>query len=167
MSRAGEAAQKVQSLCDAILAEAAQLPAEILIWHPAAEVWSVMDVLCHIEEFVPYWTAQVLQVVHQPDRKWGRDHADAARRAAVENTAARKFFDVEEHIRGSAIESAASLRGLSDTDLDVEAPSNNPRWGNQPASFILEHLLVAHLEKHLGQIRRNVLQYPNSVTAQS
>jgi len=164
MSRAEQAAQKVQSLCDAVLAEAAQLPGEILIWQPAPEVWSVMDILCHIEEFVPYWTAQVFQIVHHSDRKWGRDHTDAARRAAVENTVARTLFDVEKHIRAAAVQSAASLRKLNDTDLDVEVPSCNARWGNKPASFIVEHLLVAHLEKHLGQIRRNVLQYPNVVT---
>jgi uncharacterized damage-inducible protein DinB len=159
MSRAAEAAQKIQSSCDAILAEASRLPAEILRWKPAPEVWSVMDILCHIEEFLPYWTAQSLSVVAHPDREWGRDHTDEARRAAVRNTEARTFAEVETNIRASANESASALAGLSDADLDVEAPSRNARWGMKPAGFIVEHLLVIHLEKHLGQIRRNEMQY--------
>ena len=159
MSRAAEAAQKIQSSCDAILAEADQLPAEILRWKPGPEVWSVMDILCHIEEFLPYWTAQSLSAAKHPDRVWGRDHTDEARRAAVRNTEARAFADVAKNIRAAASQSASAIAGLNDADLDVEAPSRNPRWGMKPASFIVEHLLVIHLEKHLGQIRRNEMQY--------
>ena len=159
MSRASEAAQKIQSSCDAILAEASGLPAEILRWKPAPDVWSVMDILCHIEEFLPYWTAQSLSAARHPDREWGRDHTDEARRAAVANTQARTFAEVEKNIRAAASQSAAAIAGLSDADLDVEAPSRNPRWGVKPAGFIVDHLLVIHLEKHLGQIRRNEMQY--------
>lgn len=166
MSRGVEAAQKIQSFCDAILAEASPLPGEILTWQPAPEVWSVMDILCHVEEFVPYWTSQALSVVKHPGREWGRDHTDAARRAAVENTAARSLAGVEQNIRTLALQSASAIGALSDVDLDVEAPSRNPRWGVKPAGFIIEHLVVMHLEKHLGQIRRNLLQYPNRSTTQ-
>jgi hypothetical protein len=166
MSRAAEAAQKIQLSCDAILAEASGLPAEILRWKPAPDVWSVMDILCHIEEFLPFWTAQSLSAVKHPEREWGRDHTDEARRAAVANTETRIFAEVEKNIRASANQSASLLRELSDADLDVEAPSRNPRWGVKPAGFIVEHLLVIHLEKHLGQIRRNEMQYAKvSVTA--
>ena len=41
----------------------------------------------------------------------------------------------------------------------VEATSKNPRWGLKPASFVVDHLLVQHVEKHLGQIRRNITQF--------
>jgi hypothetical protein len=77
----------------------------------------------------------------------------------VENTEARTFAEVEKNIRALASQSASALAGLSDADLDVAAPSRNPRWGIKPAGFIVEHLLVIHLEKHLGQIRRNEVQY--------
>jgi hypothetical protein len=29
----------------------------------------------------------------------------------------------------------------------------------KPASFVVDHLLIQHVEKHLGQIRRNVTQF--------
>jgi hypothetical protein len=67
--------------------------------------------------------------------------------------------DVEQAIRRAAAESAATLLRLSYADFDVEAASRNPRWGPKPADFIVDHLLIAHVEKHIGQIRRNVTEY--------
>jgi hypothetical protein len=66
---------------------------------------------------------------------------------------------VVDAIRAAVADSAATLWRLSDADLDVEAASRNPRWGVKPAHFIVDHLLVQHVEKHVGQIRRNVTQY--------
>ncbi len=73
---------------DEILAEVQQLPPELIHWVPAAGVWTVMDILCHIREFVPFWTGETLRIVQRPDEQWGRDHTDTARLAAVTNTAA-------------------------------------------------------------------------------
>jgi uncharacterized damage-inducible protein DinB len=159
LSRAHAAAARLESLVDQILSEAGQLPAELLTWQPAEGVWSVMDILCHVEEFVPYWTQQTAQIVRHPERPWGRDHTDTDRLAAVHNTAARSFSDVQGAIRKGARESADVLRRMSDAGLDIESASRNPRWGVKPAYFIVDHLLVQHLEKHLGQVRRNVSQY--------
>jgi fumarylpyruvate hydrolase len=144
---------------DELLAEVAALPANVITWQPAADVWSVMDILCHVQEFVPYWTAQTMQVVERPGEMWGRDHTDRDRLAAVTNTSVRRSSDVQQAIRQAAAASADTLARLSDADLDVEAPSRNPRWGVKPAHFIIDHLLVGHVEKHLGQIRRNVTQF--------
>jgi hypothetical protein len=58
--------------------------------------------------------------------------------------------------------SAATLRSLSDEDLAVQATSKNPRWGLKPASFVVDELLVHHVAKHRGQIRRNVAQFSES-----
>lgn len=161
MSQGSEGAGKILAFCDAIVAEVGGLPGELITWRPAPEVWSVMDILCHIEEFIPYWTRQTVGVVEHPERAWGRDHSDTARRAAVENTAARDLAEVEKNILDSARQAAATLGAMSDADFQVEAVSRNPRWGLKPAGFIVEHLLVIHLETHLGQIRRNAAHYPN------
>ena len=55
--------------------------------------------------------------------------------------------------------SADALTSLSDEDLAVEATSKNPRWGVKPASFVIDDLLVHHVAKHQGQIRRNISQF--------
>ena len=159
MSRTKEAAAKLQSISDEILSESRQLPEELIHWRPNKDVWSVMDVLCHIEEFVPYWTAQILAIANRAPGEWGRTHVDPDRLAAVENTAARDREDVERRIRLSVQHSAGAIANLNDADLDIEAPSRNPRWGSKPASFIVDHLLLAHLTNHVGQIRRNAAQF--------
>src|SRR5262249_17800204 len=142
--------------------EVGRLPPELITWVPAEGVWSVMDNLCHIREFVPFWTNETLRVVRRPHEPWGRDLTDPARLAAVTNTASQKLENVVADIRRVVRQSAETLTTLSDTELSVEAVSRNPRWGRKPASFVVDDLLVQHLEKHLGQIRRNVAKFTDA-----
>jgi fumarylpyruvate hydrolase len=158
-SRGERAGTRLQAAAEELLGEVARLPPDLITWQPAADVWSVMDILCHVQEFVPYWTAQTMRVVEHPEELWGRDHTDRDRLAAVTNTSVRRLSDVQQAIRQAAAESAATLSRLSDSDLDIETTSRNPRWGRKPAHFIIDHLLIEHVEKHIGQIRRNVGQY--------
>ena len=159
MNRPQEAARKLESLTDEIIAESIALPAALVRWRSKPEVWSIMDILCHIEEFIPYWTAQLLNVVHRSEEPWGRDHTHPDRLAAVQDTASKDIDTVGNAIRSSARECALTIGRLKETDLDAEAPSKNPRWGTKPAGFILDHLLLVHLANHLGQIRRNIDEF--------
>ena len=158
-TRAAAAAARLQATADDIATEVQRMPPELVTWVPAKDVWSVMDNLCHIREFVPFWTNEALRIARHPQEPWGRDHTDTARLAAVTDTASYKLDDVLAGIGAAVRQSADTLRGLSDADLLVEATSRNPRWGSKPASFVIDQLLVHHLEKHLGQIRRNVAQF--------
>jgi uncharacterized damage-inducible protein DinB len=163
-SRPAAAAIRLQATTDEIIAEVRRMPAELINWIPAEGVWSVLDILCHIREFVPFWTGETLRIVRRPNETWGRDHTDTARIAAVTNTAAYKLEDVLSDIRQAAQRSTDALRALSDADLDIQATSKNPRWGVKPGSFVVDHLLVEHVEKHLGQIRRNIRQFDEAHT---
>ena len=163
--RGQAAAARLQSAAAEMLGEAERLPDELIHWKPAPDVWSVLEILCHVEEFIPFWTSQTLQVVGHPDQLWGRDHTDTARLAAVQRAPARRPADVTGGIRDGASRAAEAIQHLSDADLAVEATSKNPRWGLKPASFILDHLVVEHVEKHIGQIRRNVTQFQEQGSA--
>ena len=158
-TRAMAAAERLTSTTEEILAEVQQQPAELIHWIPAEGVWTVMDNLCHIREFVPFWTGEALRIAQRQGERWGRDHTDTARHAAVTNTTAHRLADVVADIREAVRHSTATLRTLSDEQLAAEAASRNPRWGVKPASFVVEDLLVQHVAKHLGQIRRNVAQF--------
>ena len=158
-TRASVAADRLTKTSDEILAEVERLPAELIRWVPGEGVWTVMDNLCHVREFVTFWTGQALQIIRRPDELWGRDHTDTGRLAAVTNTAANQLDAVVADIREAVRRSAATLRTLSDEDLAAEATSKNPKWGRKPASFVIEELIVHHVEKHKGQIRRNVAQF--------
>jgi len=153
------AARQLTKTIDEILTEVERLPAELIHWIPSAGVWTVMDNLCHIREFVPFWTAEALRIVHRPAELWGRDHTDTGRLAAVTNTASYTLADVVAGIRDAVRRSAETLTSLSDENLAVEATSKNPRFGTKPAAFVVDELLVHHAEKHQGQIRRNISQF--------
>jgi len=158
-TRAAAAADRLINTADEILAEVQQLPPELIHWVPSAGVWTVMDNLCHIREFVPFWAGEALRIVRRPAEQWGRDQTDTARLAAVTNTAAHKLEAVVSDIRAATRRTAETLKALSDDDLAAEATSKNPRWGVKPASFVIDELLVHHVAKHQGQIRRNVAQF--------
>ena len=158
-TRASAAADSLTKTTGEILAEVEQLPPELIHWIPGEDVWTVMDNLCHIREFVPFWTGETLRIVKRPAEQWGRDHTDTARLTAVTNTAAQTLHDVVSDIRDAVRRSAETLKALSDHDLAVEASSRNPRWGVKPASFVVDEVLVHHVAKHQGQIRRNIAQF--------
>ena len=153
------AGERIKATADDIIADVRQMPAALITWVPGEGVWSVMDNLCHIREFVPFWTGEVLRIAGTPDELWGRDHTDTARLAAVTGTAGNGLNTVLNDIRAAVNASALTLARLSDADLATVAVSKNPRWGVKPASFVVEHLLAQHIDKHLGQIRRNAAQY--------
>lgn len=154
-----DAASRLEAAGDALLGGLRELPVDLAHWKPAPDVWSVMEILCHVGEFVPYWTGQTRQIVERPDEPWGRTHTDTARLDAVARAATRSLEDVEAEIREGVRVSAAWLRNLHDRALDAEATSRNPRWGLKSAAFVVEHLLIEHVEKHLGQVRRNARQF--------
>ena len=153
------AGERIRATADDIVEEVGRMPAALITWVPAEGVWSVMDNLCHIREFIPFWTGEVLRIAGSAEDLWGRDHTDSARLAAVTGTAANDLNTVLNDIRAAVNASVSTLARLTDADLAIEAASKNPRWGIKPASFVVDHLLAQHIEKHLGQIRRNVAQY--------
>jgi uncharacterized damage-inducible protein DinB len=158
-SRAAVAADQLTSTTAQILDEVQRLPAELIHWIPGEGIWTIMDNLCHIREFVPFWTGEALRIVQRPAEAWGRDHTDTSRLAAVSNTAVYRLEDVTADIRTAVRRSAETLLTLRDEQLTVEATSKNPRWGVKPASFVVDELLVHHVAKHHGQIRRNISQF--------
>jgi uncharacterized damage-inducible protein DinB len=159
MDNIQSATDAMRSTVDEILAEVDHMPPALIHWKPGPQIWTVMDNLCHIEEFIPYWTSQVEQVIARPGQEWGRTHHDADRLTAVADTSTRQLSEVKREIQQRTAQSIAKLQGHTAEQFAMEAPSHNPRWGTKPASFIVDTMLVGHLRSHLGQVRRNLDQY--------
>lgn len=159
MSQVQKAIDDIYRFTDEIVQIASQLSEDELRWKPADEVWSVMEVLCHVEEVIPYWLSEIQAVVQSPGSEWGRNHLHEGRLAAVAKADQRTAEDIREGIKGTKQVVQSILGAMSSEDLAIEATSRNPRWGTKPMSFIVDHLLVEHLEGHLGQIKRNMEQY--------
>jgi len=149
----------IRETSNSIIEMASQLPNEVIRWKPSGEGWSILEVLCHVEEAVPYWVTELQRVVANPGVEWGRGHQDQVRLAAVALASQRTVGGVLTGIQEGVQAAVKILETLRDADLEIESPSRNPRFGIKPMSFVLDHLVVVHLSNHLGQMRRNLTQF--------
>ena len=154
-----ESIQSVQELASEVMQTVTELPEDVLRWKPAESIWSITEILGHVEEATPYWAGEIQRVVKNPGTQWGRNHHDEARLAAVAAAPQRSTRDVIAGFSQAANGVVSSLRTLRERDLQIESPSRNARWGVKPMSFVLEHLIVSHLRGHRDQIMRNLSQF--------
>lgn len=159
MSELQESINAIRETSNSIIEMARKLPDEAIRWKPSVEGWSILEVLCHLEEAVPYWATEIRRVVANPGVEWGRGHRDEVRLAAVALAAQRTVGEVLTGVQKGAQAAVKILETLRDADLEIESPSRNPRFGIKPMSFVLDHLLVVHLSNHLGQMQRNFNQF--------
>src|ERR1700733_8788465 len=153
-----ESIASVEESTTGIMDAVGKLPEEAVRWKPTPEVWSIHEILCHVDEAIPYWAEEIDRVVAKPGVEWGRNHQSEARLAAVAASSQRKTGDVLASIQKGSQKTVAVLRKLKDDDLNIESPSRNPRFATKPMSFVLDHLIVTHLRNHFGQIKRNIEQ---------
>ncbi|MFD0616193.1 DinB family protein [Paenibacillus sp. GCM10027629] len=159
MSKTQHAIEEIERLSDQLMNQATGLSEAVLNWKPSEEAWSVMEILCHVEEAVPYWLKELECTVKSPGTEWGRGLQDEARLAAVASAGQRELADVMHGIVQGKQMAKEVLGSVRDEDLAIEASSRNPRFGIKPMAFIVSHLLIEHLQKHLNQIQRNLQQY--------
>ncbi|RAS89359.1 DinB family protein [Priestia endophytica] len=148
----------VQQSLDQVIQISEGLSNEVLRWNPTEEEWSVMQILCHLAEALPYWLNEIEQLLENPGKEWGRGLQDEARLAAVEKSKVHNtsLLDALKKLEEVKLQVENTLSKLDERKLAMEAPSQNPRFGTKPISFIVDHLLVEHASKHLGQIERNL-----------
>lgn len=153
------AIQSIQETIDEIVRVSKELSEEVIQWKPAEDKWSIIEVLCHVEEATPYWLNEVQALLKSPGIEWGRGLQHEGRLAAVAKAGERSTSDVLQGIEKSKAQVQEILGTISEADLKVESPSRNPRFGTKPLQFIIDHLLVEHLITHLNQIKRNIGQF--------
>lgn len=150
--------ETVKQSLDQILLKAKRLSEEVIRWNPTEEEWSIMQILCHLVEAVPYWLDEIELLLETPGKEWGRglqqeDRLEAVNKDKVDSTS---VSDVLEQLEELKYRVEQTLGKLDEEKLSLEAPSRNPRFGTKPISFIVDHLLVEHTSKHFGQIERNL-----------
>jgi len=135
------------------------LPQDLVQWKPAEDKWSVHEVVAHVEEAIPYWMNELENIVYKKEAEWGRNHLHEGRLEAVARAGERSTSEILESIKQARVKTREILEKMTDADLAIEAPSRNPRWGVKPMSFMLDHLVVEHLDVHTKQVKRNISQY--------
>ncbi|MGE7854365.1 DinB family protein [Bacillus paramycoides] len=151
----------VQQSLNQVIQKAEGLSDDVLRWNPTEEEWSVMQILCHLIEAVPYWLDEIEQLLENPGKEWGRGLQHEDRLAAVDKgkVDSTSLSDVLKKLEALKPQVEQTLNKLDEEKLAMEAPSRNPRFGTKPILFIVDHLLVEHTSKHLGQIERNLSKF--------
>lgn len=148
--------QSINQTIDSITKTVDGLSEEIIRWNPTEEEWSIMQILSHLAEAVPYWLKEINFLLENPGSEWGRGLQHEGRLAAVSNTEKISVSGILAELQSLKPAVEKVLGALSDEQLATESPSRNPRFGTKPISFIIDHLMVEHLSKHEGQIERNL-----------
>lgn len=151
--------EQINQAIDQILDEVQDLNKEVIHWQPSVEEWSIMQIVCHVAEAVPYWLTEIETLLVSPGNVWGRGLQDHDRLEAVSNTDTRTMTEVLDELNSIKKQVEITLTKLDEDRLKKEAPSRNPRFGMKPISFIVDHLLVEHVIKHYGQIQRNLVKF--------
>jgi len=120
------------------------------------ERWDRGNVLGHVAEMLPLWTAQVREVVEGGRTEIGRDELGVARRRQA--IAGGREAGEEELLRriGAGLDGLLALLGsLRTGDLDRRVTYRPPHGPAREVDLRdpLENLLVGHVEAHLRQLR--------------
>lgn len=133
------------------------LTEEVIRFKPSEEEWSIIQILSHLNEAVPYWLGEIQRVVDNPGVEWGRGLQDAARLEAVTNPESLSSDVVLSRIKEQRQKVGEVLSRLTDEQLAIESPHRNfAKFGNKPASFIISHFIDEHVAGHYEQIKRNL-----------
>lgn len=149
-------ANQTKQLVDRILVRVQALPEDRLRKKPSEEAWSVMEILCHVEEVLVYWPEELARVLGNKGGDWGRGLQDERRLAAIARADQRTPEDVAEGIRLAGETAHSKLASMTEQDFRLEAPHRNPKFGVKPMSFLADHFIVEHLEGHIRQIERTL-----------
>ena len=146
-------AEKVRAenrfLDEELMAEAEAFDAERLDEAPEGE-WSAAQVLAHLGEFPRFFAGELQRWRDDPTAVVGRTHEHPVRLAAVSSPAEAQS-ELMAAMRSAFADLAKALDTLSDND--VEAKTENVKYGPEPLSAFLDRYVVGHKAGHLDQLR--------------
>ncbi|MFE4426932.1 DinB family protein [Peribacillus butanolivorans] len=153
----GTSIQSFQQSINHILETTANLSEKTIRCNPTEEEWSIMQILSHIAEAIPYWLGEVETVIATPGSKWGRGLQDPARLAAVTDTEKLSVDEVLKQVDELKYKVESGLGKLDEEKLSKESPHRNfAKFGNKPVSYIVDHFIDDHVSGHYDQIKRNL-----------
>ena len=147
-----ERARRLEAAVEPVIRRVEALDEEWLYREPGPDDWSVMEVLAHLAELLPYWARQARDVAtrERGDEPFGRTHEDPDRIAAVEGHARDPLEAVLPRIRAGLAEATSTLRALPPDRWARTA--RHARRGQMTVEQIVDQFLVAHAEEHAEQI---------------
>ncbi len=136
-------------LDEELLAEAEAFDPERLAEAPDGE-WSAAQVLAHLGEFPRFFAGELRRWRDDPSAVVGRTHEHPARLEAV-SSPTDALSELTAAMRSAFAELAGELKTLSDNDL--EAKTENVKYGPEPLSAFFDRYVIDHKAGHLDQLR--------------
>jgi hypothetical protein len=133
----------------ALLAEAEAFDPARLTDAPDGE-WSAAQVLAHLGEFPRFFAGELRRWRADRSAVIGRTIEHPVRLAAVESPA-DALADLVAGMRAAFAELAAELDALQDEDVD--AKTENVKYGPEPLTAFFDRYVVGHKAGHLDQLR--------------
>lgn len=120
---------------------------------PAPEGWSLMHVLAHTAELLPYWSNQAMDLSRRTEDNlpFGRTHDDPDRIKAVEDHAGDTLDRMLPMVQESLAHCVATLRSIPLEGW--QHTGRHSRRGEMSVGQLVDSFLVEHLEEHLEQAR--------------
>jgi len=146
---ADELRRQNRRLDEELLEAASSVDPAHLHFTPDGE-WSLAQVLAHLGEFPRFFAGELARWRNDPGAVIGRTHEHPARLAAVADPSGQR-----DELVAAARESMAVLAEALErlTDADIDAPTQNVKYGPEPLSAFLDRYVVGHKAGHLDQIR--------------
>jgi hypothetical protein len=122
--------------------------------------WGPKEVLAHVAEMIPYWTAQIEAIVAGPAeaRPIGRVATDPARIARIGADRALPAGELFGRIEAAAVAAAGRLDGLAGEARTRRGV--HVRLGEMTVDEIAVRFIVSHLQEHVAQLRSVVEARP-------
>ena len=133
----------------ALLAEAEGFDPARLTDAPEGE-WSAAQVLAHLGEFPRFFAAELRRWHDDPSAVIGRTMEHPVRLAAVESPA-DTLAELIAGLRTAFADLAGALDQLG--DFDVNAKTENVKYGVEPLSAFFDRYVIGHKSAHLDQLR--------------
>ncbi|MFJ7745709.1 DinB family protein [Peribacillus sp. NPDC097295] len=153
----GTSIPSIKQSIDQILEVTANLSEDTIRWNPSEEEWSILQILSHLTEAIPYWLSEIETVVDAPGSKWGRGLQDPARLAAVTDTEKLSVEDILKQTEELKQKVEDGLGKLDEETLSKKSPHRNfDKFGNKSVSYIVDHFIDEHIAGHYNQIKRNL-----------
>ncbi len=114
--------------------------------------WSAMQILGHMIEMIPYWLHDCQEIIAATDHqvKFGRGEDAPERLEGVESVENKNPDEVLPLLRQEITNATRIIRAMSPAER--EKKGIHTRRGELTVADIVENVIVAHAEAHLGQI---------------
>lgn len=141
------------------------LDQDAIKWNPEEEEWSIMQIILHVGESIPFWLKEIksIGIKENQNAKWGRGFFNKNRLYAIcdENIQNTTLDEAIINLEKITLSVKEMLQLLTDDQLQIVASSNYSYFEGKTVQFIVESEIVKHIEGHVGQIKRNLLKSQN------